>query len=183
MRSTHVKDPNTIPLEAAADEPVAFDFELDVPAASLDREPLLELSPVRFSGEVSPVEAGFALSGDLSWGGKLECSRCLAAYPFATDESFSLILYKRYKAEPAEPDERELEKDDLDVYFYEEPEVSVRPIVEERIQMAVPMKPLCKEDCLGLCPTCGKDLNQGPCECRDDAIDPRWEALSKLKKV
>ncbi|HEY6146875.1 MAG TPA: DUF177 domain-containing protein, partial [Thermoanaerobaculia bacterium] len=82
-----------------------------------------------------------------------------------------------------EPAERELDKDDLDVYFYDEPEVSVAPIVEERIQMAVPMKPLCREDCLGLCPTCGKDLNQGPCNCRDEAIDPRWEALSKLKKV
>jgi uncharacterized protein len=178
MRSKHVKDPNTIPLEAAAEAPIAFDFELQVPVESLDREPLLEVSPVRFTGEVSPIEAGYALSADLSWGGKLECSRCLAAYPFASDENLSLVLYKR---ETAEPTERELDKDDLDVYFYEEPEVAVAPIVEERIQMAVPMKPLCREDCLGLCPTCGKDLNQGPCECRDAAIDPRWEALSKLK--
>ena len=183
MRSTHVKDPNTIPLEAAAEEPVAFDFELTVPAESLDRELLLETSPVRFAGEVSRIEAGYALSGELSWGGKLECSRCLTAYPFDADESFSLMLYKRYKGEPGEPAERELDKDDLDVYFYEDPELSVLPIVEERIQMAVPMKPLCKEDCLGLCPTCGKDLNQGPCECREETIDPRWEALSKLKKV
>ena len=180
MRSTHVKDPHTISLEAATEEPVAFDFELTVPAASLDREPLLEVSPVRFAGEVSSIEAGFALTGELSWGGKLECSRCLAAYPFAADENFSLVLYKR---EPGEPAERQLDRDDLDVYFFEEPELSVRPIVEERIQMAVPMKPLCKEDCLGLCPTCGEDLNQGNCECREETIDPRWEALSKLKKV
>jgi len=180
MRSTHVKDPNTISLEAAKDEPVAFDFELTVPAKSLDREPLLEVSPVRVAGEVSSIEAGYALTGELSWGGKLECSRCLAAYPFAADENFSLVLYKR---EPGEPDELQLDKDDLDVYFFEEAELSVRPIVEERIQMAVPMKPLCKEDCLGLCPTCGEDLNQGNCECREETIDPRWEALSKLKKV
>jgi uncharacterized protein len=180
MRSTHVKDPNTISLEAAAEEPVAFDFELNVPAESLDREPLLEVSDVRFEGEVSPIEAGYALSGDLSWTGKLECSRCLAAYPFAEDENFSLVLYKR---EPGEPAERQLDKEDLDVYLFEEPELSVLPIVEERIQMAVPMKPLCKEDCLGLCAVCGEDLNQGNCECREETIDPRWEALSKLKKV
>ncbi|HEV8117297.1 MAG TPA: DUF177 domain-containing protein [Thermoanaerobaculia bacterium] len=180
MRSPHVKDPNTISLEAAAEEPVAFDFELTVPAKALDREPLLEVSDVLFAGEVSPIEAGYALSGDLSWSGKLECSRCLAAYPFATDENFSLVLYKRAAGDPAE---RQLDKDDLDVYFFDEPELSVLPIVEERIQMAVPMKPLCKEDCLGLCPTCGEDLNQGNCECREETIDPRWEALSKLKKV
>ena len=180
MRPTQVKDPNVISLEAAAQEPVAFDFELEVPAESLDREPLLELSPVSFTGEVMPIESGYALSGDLSWGGKLECSRCLAAYPFSSNENFSLVLYKREAGEPAE---RQLDKDDLDVYFYDEPELPVAPIVEERIQMAVPMKPLCREDCLGLCLTCGKDLNQGPCECRDEAIDPRWEALSKLKSA
>ena len=185
MRSPQVKDPNTISLEAAAEEPLAFEFELAVPAESLDREPLLELSPVAFTGEVAPIESGFALTGDLSWAGKLECSRCLAAYPFESAENFSLVLYKRKTGEPAD---LQLDKEDLDVYFYEEPELSVSPIVEERIQMAVPMKPLCREDCRGLCPTCGKDLNQGPCECRDEAIDPRWEALSqlrtaKLKKV
>jgi len=180
MPSTHVKDPNTLSLEAISDEPLEFDFELRFPLESLDREPLLEISPVRFTGEVSPIEAGFSLRGDLDWGGQLECSRCLAPYPFRGDEDFSLVLYKR---KPDDGGERELEKGDLDAYFYDEPALPVAPIVEERIQMAVPMKPLCKEDCLGLCVHCGKDLNQGPCGCREETIDPRWEALAKLKKV
>lgn len=179
MTSTHMKDPNAISLEALH-EPVSFDFELRFSPKDLDREPLLEITPVRFAGQVSPIEAGFALHGDLDWGGKLECSRCLTPYPFRADEDFSLVLYKR---EPGGPAEQELEKDDLDVYFYEEPEVRVAPIVEERIQMALPMKPLCREDCKGLCPTCGTDWNQGSCRCQENRIDPRWEALQKLKKV
>jgi len=44
--------------------------------------------------------------------------------------------------------------------------------------LAIPMKPLCREDCAGLCPNCGHDLNQGPCDCQE--TDPHWSRLSKL---
>jgi uncharacterized protein len=175
-----MKDPNTISLEAAQSEPLVFEFQLHFPLEALDREPLVEISPVHFAGEVSSIESGFALHGDLSWGGRLECSRCLAAYPFRSDEEFSLVLYRRQAVGGTE---RELEREELDVYFFEEPEVPVAPIVEERIQMAVPMKPLCREDCRGLCPHCGQDLNEASCPCASNAIDPRWEALRKLKKA
>lgn len=180
MARLDTKDPNTISLEAAETSPVSFDFELRIPLSELDREPLVEITPVRFSGEVAPIESGFTLDGRLAYGGKLECSRCLADYPFETDEAFTLVLYPR---RPADASERELGRDELDVFFYDDPEIPVSPIVEERIQMAVPMKPLCREDCRGLCPTCGADRNHGDCDCRSDTIDPRWEALEKLKKV
>ena len=97
-----MKDPNTISLEAARSEPLAFEFQLRFPLEALDREPLVEISPVRFAGEVSPIESGFALHGDLSWGGRLECSRCLASYPFRSDEEFSLVLYRRQTIGEAE---------------------------------------------------------------------------------
>lgn len=174
------KDPNSISLEAAEQHPVPFDFELEFPLSGIDREPLVELSPVRFSGQVMPIEGGFSLDGLLGYDGRLECSRCLAAYPFRSQEAFSLVLYPHEKGQDPE---RELGRDELDVFFYDDPEVPVAPMVEERIQMAVPMKPLCREDCRGLCPACGADLNQGDCACNAKTIDPRWEALQKLKKV
>jgi uncharacterized protein len=46
--------------------------------------------------------------------------------------------------------------------------------------LAIPMKPLCREDCAGLCPICGQDLNQGPCGCLHQEADPRWSKLHKL---
>ena len=175
-----MKDANTISLEAAQAEPLEFEFQLTFPVEALDREPLVEISPVHFAGQVSPIESGFALQADLGWGGMLECSRCLVAYPFRADEEFSMVLYPRRAATQAE---RELEREELDVYFFENPDIPVAPIVEERIQMAVPMKPLCREDCRGLCANCGEDLNQATCDCNEKKIDPRWEALRKLKKV
>ena len=54
--------------------------------------------------------------------------------------------------------------------------------VRQYALLAIPMKPLCKEDCAGLCPFCGQNLNRGPCGCPTKAADPRWSELSKLKK-
>jgi len=52
--------------------------------------------------------------------------------------------------------------------------------VRQYLLLAVPIKPLCDEDCAGLCASCGKDLNKGPCDCPPKEIDPRWSELSKL---
>ena len=176
-----MKSDQILSLEGILDEPQAFEFDLSFPLPELDREPLLELSPVRFEGEVVRIEGGYSLDGRLAYTGRLECSRCLASYPFEEEQDFSLVLYKRRPAPSAE--EVPLTDEDLDVWFYDDPQVPVAPIVEERIQIAVPMKPLCREDCRGLCARCGCDLNQGVCGCTVKPIDPRWEALKTLKKA
>ncbi|MGH9398787.1 MAG: YceD family protein, partial [Thermoanaerobaculia bacterium] len=132
---------NTLSLEAVLDEPVGFEFVLPFSVEAIDREPLVSLSPVRVAGEVMRIEKGYALEARLAYAGELECSRCLAAYPFAVDEAFAVVLCPRG---PQGKDEIALEKDDLDVSFYDDPVVPLAPIVEERIQMLVPMKPLCR---------------------------------------
>jgi len=175
-----MKTPNSISLESVPDEGLPFVFELRFTPKQLDREPLLEVSPVKLAGEVSRIEKGFALDARMDYSGKLECSRCLAPYPFENSEDFSLVLRKRSAPGSGEI---ALSSAELDEYFYDEPVVSVEPIAEERIQMAVPMKPLCREDCRGLCPECGQDRNVTACGCVVETGDPRWEALSVLKKV
>lgn len=174
-----MKPTPVLSLETITDEPLRFDFELPFTVEELDREPLVSIAPAHLVGEVSRVEGGYSLSARLSWHGQLECSRCLAAYDFANDEEFSLLLYPRA---PVSEKEISLERDDFDADFYEDAMVSVAPIAEERIQIAVPMKPLCREDCRGLCPRCGSDLNVSECNCVSDEIDPRWRALEFLKK-
>ena len=175
-----MKARDTLSLDSVLDEPIPFSFELSFTTEGLDREPLLEISPVLLEGEVSRIEKGFSLDARLTYGGRLECSRCLGGYPFETREDFSLLLTKR--AAPA-GSEIALAGDELDEYFYDDPVIPVAPIAEERIQMAVPMKPLCREDCRGLCPMCGEDLNLIECGCAAQAEDPRWEPLRLLKKV
>jgi uncharacterized protein len=59
--------------------------------------------------------------------------------------------------------------------------IDITEDVRQTVLIAVPLKLLCREDCLGLCPHCGKDLNQGPCGCRSEEIDTRWEKLRELQ--
>jgi uncharacterized protein len=79
---------------------------------------------------------------------------------------------------PAE-DELELTANDLEVVWYEDFVVPFDPLVEEQLLLELPMKPLCRPDCLGLCPRCGTDRNSDPCDCRDEAD----ERLAKLKSL
>ena len=166
-------------LEAVLDEPLSFDFEVPFAREELDREPLVAVRPARIAGEVSRVDGGHSLTASLAWDGRLECSRCLAPYDFSHQEDFSLMLYPR---KPISEPDLSLDREDLDAYFYDDPNVPVAPIVEERIQMAIPMKPLCREDCLGLCFQCGADRNVTRCDCVVEFIDPRWKPLELLKK-
>jgi len=169
-----MKHPEYLSLHAVLEEPVFFVFELPFALAALDREPLLAISPVRLEGTVARIEGGFSLEARCAFQGQLECSRCLAGYPFELDETFTLLLYPRAAGAAGL---RELGKDEIDVSEYEDGKIAVAPIAEERVQMAIPMKPLCREECLGLCPQCGKDRNLAPCDCGDEAADPRWAAL------
>lgn len=172
--------PNHIDLSGITEEPRAFEFEIPFALASLDREPLLSIDPVRLSGTLRRIEGGFAFDARYALRSQLECSRCLAAYPFEAEEPFALLLYPR----PASsPDVRELAPEELDVSFYDGDELDVTPLAEERVQMAIPMKPLCKDDCQGLCPRCGQDWNQRGCDCAADSTDPRWSALRAAADV
>jgi uncharacterized protein len=178
MRGSIMKA-NTLSLESVSAEPLHVEAELPASVAAIDREPLLSISPLNLEGEISRIEGGYALAAHLTYDGQLECSRCLAAYPFREEDEFTLVLYPR----PRQPGvDVELERGDLDTQYFDEPVVELSPIAEERVQMALPMKPLCKPDCLGLCPACGNDLNLGSCACARDTVDPRWEALRALKE-
>lgn len=60
--------------------------------------------------------------------------------------------------------------------------IDLAPLIREEALIGIPTQIFCKEDCLGLCPDCGQNRNEGSCTCADDYIDPRWAALAKLKQ-
>ena len=92
------------------------------------------------------------------------------------------LFYRTGKLEDAlVGKEAELTSDDLNVIAYRGNEIDLWPDLREAMVLALPMKPLCSEDCRGICPTCGKDLNNGECRCGKRSMDPRWEGLLKLE--
>jgi uncharacterized protein len=64
----------------------------------------------------------------------------------------------------------------------EDVHIDLAPLVRENMLLSKPMRILCRKDCKGLCPNCGQNWNEGPCNCSEENDDPRWAALKKLKK-
>jgi uncharacterized protein len=110
----------------------------------------------------------------------LTCARCLGVAPLKVDESFAMTLAPR-QTEDTLPEEVELSADDLDFGYYDDDIIDLEAMVRERILLEIPISPLCREDCRGLCPTCGQDLNVGRCDCPPPPPDPRLASLANLK--
>lgn len=107
------------------------------------------------------------------------CARCLA--PIKHEVKGKLDLYFYRAAEIARSEEHAVSSDDVDIGFYEEPGLPLADVVREQVSLWLPMRELCREDCKGLCPGCGADLNEERCGCREDFADSRWDALRNLK--
>jgi DUF177 domain-containing protein len=117
------------------------------------------------------------LVGSVSAVVEFECDRCLAALSIPVEASFDLL----YVPPSATAEEHELGDDDLSLGYYQDGVIDVDDLVLEQIELALPMARLCSEDCSGLCPECGANLNLGRCACSEDQVDMRWAALKELK--
>ena len=114
------------------------------------------------------------------------CRRCLKSV--ALDEPVELIRSWVPEPTPAAPARRhEAESEGsfdpalADEETYAGKEIDLRPAVREQILLQIPAPPLCAEDCKGLCPRCGKDLNEAECGCDRAVMDPRWAALKGIQ--
>ncbi len=135
--------------------------------------------PARVALTVSKTGEALTAHGEVAFGLKLACCRCLEPVHQAVDVAVNLVFQKGRPA--ARGDLQGL--DDTDLVFYEEGDTSVDVASQVRdvILLESPMKPLCSESCAGLCPTCGANRNHETCLCRREETDPRWEALKRFK--
>jgi uncharacterized protein len=106
----------------------------------------------------------------------LVCDRCTRDFQSEIHSKFRMVYLFRTNFE-----ESEKEKVDV-VYLHPEADkIDLDKDIRDFAILAIPMKRLCSEDCKGLCPKCGKNLNDGPCNCTIEIIDPRWEPILKMK--
>jgi uncharacterized protein len=137
------------------------------------------VAPVALAFDVYKDKQQFRLVGTVKTELALPCSRCLEPFRTPIDARFDL----RYQPQsPAAASEREIQEDDLTTAFYEHDEIDLGLLMTEQFYLALPMKPLCGDDCRGLCAVCGTNLNRGDCSCVTHWEDPRLAALSALKK-
>ena len=140
-------------------------------------------SPIRFEIRTVRVENVFLVGGSVSARVRLICSRCLADFPLALSEKFSLTYCPRSQMPEQERpgEETELSAEEIDLIPFDGDEIDLLEGLQEQLVLALPLKPLCGQDCKGICPKCGADLNRKPCGCEKDHIDPRMAVLGKLK--
>jgi uncharacterized protein len=167
-------------------EPFVWQETYEFPAATLQRPELLDLSPVAWRGQVVFAEPDFLLKGRMEYQQTLVCDRCLKEFRQPVKGDVELMVHVAGREDRREEKrgggEHELEERDLGVITIRGEVLDTDPILAEQVQLNLPMKPLCREDCAGLCPTCGADRNGGPCACVEPAGDARWGALADLKR-
>jgi len=118
------------------------------------------------------------LAGSLKAQVEFDCDRCLKPVTVTVDQEIDL-LYLPVPSRPSE--ETELGPNDLEVAFYRDNSIDLDDMAREQIELALPMARLCAQDCRGLCPECGADLNLGACRCAANPSDMRWAGLEKFK--
>jgi uncharacterized protein len=110
---------------------------------------------------------------------RLGCSRCLVEYDMEIDAPFT-IFYMPAAAGISQDEEVELTDEDLVSAIYEGDEIDFTLEISEQILTEIPFKPLCNEECRGLCPECGSDLNETGCGCKDASFSIKFGALKNL---
>lgn len=127
-------------------------WDLDVPPGGAVGNPL------RLDLELNYLEGEILLTGQAEAPYSFQCSRCLTTFP----HRIKATLQSTYESQDVEQ-----------IDLWEE--------IRQSLFLEYPENPLCKPDCKGLCPRCGQDWNQGPCQCKSDFPDPRLEKLKDFK--
>ena len=169
-----------IRLDQIKEEPFEWKETPSISAESLDRSGLLGLGEISWEGRVAAIENGFLFQAQMRYEQTLSCDRCLTPFDQSVERDIELRIVPR-GPEPV-VGELELSEKDLTLLHVDEETLDTMPLLMEQLQLNIPMRALCREDCAGLCPVCGTNRNVEDCACGDSTIDPRWEALRGLKR-
>jgi uncharacterized protein len=158
-----------------------FERTFDPSALSTDGDAYRIVAPVELAFDIYKDKDRFRLDGTLKTRLELSCSRCLEPFQMPVDLEFD----QRYLPQTAATPELESEvpEDDLETSYYRDEEIDLNDLLREQFYLTLPMKPLCRDDCRGLCPQCGMNLNTGTCDCAPAWEDPRLAALKAIRTI
>jgi len=167
--------------------PLDFVEEFQPDVIDLGAE-IRQRTPLKASGRAEVVEEhhgkhkiikDIRLRGRLQAGLELQCARCLEPVPREISREFEL-LYRPLGAD-AGRDELSVTDAEAEIGYYQGDGILLEDVLREQVLLALPLKITCREDCKGLCPHCGRNLNQEQCSCVAPAEDPRWAALKEIR--
>lgn len=166
-----------------------IDFEEQYGPGAIDFGPdLRQVDNLRASGRAQLVEEhhgkrqivkDIRLTGELGTRIEMACARCLEPVVEKVARSFDL-LYRPLGTDAGRA-ELSVTRAEAEVSYYQGEGLLLEDAVREQVLLALPLKVICREDCKGLCPHCGKNLNVEQCSCAEPIEDPRWSALKDIR--
>jgi uncharacterized protein len=150
----------------------SFDRRFDLPTPEGGTAPCHALATV----EVKRSGARYDIRASVKGSIHAACHRCAGEFDMPCESAFELVVSRGQDAVQPE----NLNEDDWIVIPAGEERYDIFPRVREALILELPIKVLCREDCKGVCPSCGANLNEGECGCARRSGDPRWSALRKL---
>ncbi|HEY8361587.1 MAG TPA: DUF177 domain-containing protein [Tissierellaceae bacterium] len=156
-----------------SDEALYFEGEVSLKGLDLKDGITIE-EPVKCKGEIYKVDGNKVINLKISYKYNDICDRCLKP----TTKNVETTLFGKLVEGKKEEDAEEEGFDE--VIFYQNNSLDLKEYIRKQVILSLPMKTLCKEDCKGLCPVCGADLNTTQCNCIHENIDPRLEKLREF---
>jgi uncharacterized protein len=138
------------------------------------------VSPLHAVLKIRTIGSEVLVDGVLEGDVELLCSRCLIAYTMKVRSPIN-VVYEPSKVINRE-EHHKLKSDELDMGFYKDDTLDAAEVLVEQLLLNIPMKPLCSQECKGICPKCGADLNITSCNCSTSEIDTRLKVLEQLLK-
>lgn len=148
---------------------VGYRRDFDFYSPSIHLLPDLDLFELSGSARVTRTTQGLLLQVIMEATMTLECVRCLEDYAQTVDIDFTELY-------AFSPDDVA----DEGFLFPDDGKIDLEPLVREEMLLSVPLKPICRADCSGLCPVCGENKNEVDCDHKEDAVDPRLAGLKQL---
>lgn len=172
-----------IALKDLAVQPVVISEVLKAGAVDLRSPDFRQVGVLTVEAVASLVSEEVRVRGELQVRVETECSRCLERMGIPVHKPFDLFYRPSRTLQPtSRGEEIELKRPELDVGFMVGDKLEFNDTLRELILMEMPMKPICRPDCRGLCLQCGTNLNAGTCGCSAEEVDPQWSPLRALKK-
>lgn len=168
-----------IELDKLEGQTAKFEHRYEPEELVLDDEHARLVMPPEVSVRLRRSGHEVRLQGEITARAEVECDRCLKQVSVPIETTFDVTYVPA--ADYVEGEAAELQEEDLSVSVYEDGTIDVDELVREQVLLAMPARALCTEDCKGLCPVCGKNRNDHPCECEAQEVDPRWKALKDLR--
>jgi uncharacterized protein len=138
------------------------------------------VTPVVLEATVAKDKAKVRIVGHASTTLEMACSRCLDGYEVPVDARFDLLYLPALESPGTE--EVEVRDEDINTAFYQDGAIDLAELLHEQVYLMLPMKPLCRENCQGLCPVCGVNRNVTTCSCETRWEDSRFARLKALLK-